>query len=168
MTERIPPTDDYTIVYNTEPLAARDDPHSACVRDLIRDRIDRDGRSLVEIATIAGMSRRALGRIIAGQKPLRLVDLKQLSEALGIDRARAVIAIDILGDWTAYDDPVLCILMRLFAPVCSKVDAGADFPIEPLTAAAEEKFANWLADILVANQEQIRKRRDDFVKLPTL
>jgi transcriptional regulator with XRE-family HTH domain len=97
------------------------------VRDLIRDRIDRDGRSLVEIATIAGMSRRALGRIIAGQKPLRLVDLAQLSEALGIDRARAVIAIDILGDWTAYDDPVLCILMRLFAPVCSKVDAGPIF-----------------------------------------
>jgi hypothetical protein len=65
----------------------------------LRDRIDRDGRPLAEIALLANMSRRQLGRIISGHKPLRLVDLKQLIVILGIDRARAVIAIEVLGDW---------------------------------------------------------------------
>jgi hypothetical protein len=58
--------------------------------------------------------------------------------------------------------------MRMLAPVYRKVDASADFPMEPLTPAAEEEFTTWLADTLVTNQKQIRRRRDEFLKLPTL
>jgi len=123
---------------------------------------------LAEIASLAGMSRRQLGRLLDGQKPLRLVDLKRLSAIVGIDAAKAVIAIEVIGDWSAYDEPVLEILIRMLAPVFKKVDASADFPMEPLSVAAEEKFTTWLADILVTNQKQIRQRRDEFVKLPSL
>jgi transcriptional regulator with XRE-family HTH domain len=71
---------------------------------------------LAEIASLAGMSRRQLGRLLDGQKPLRLVDLKRLSAIVGIDAAKAVIAIEIIGDWSAYDEPVLEILIRMLAP----------------------------------------------------
>lgn len=168
MTESKPPTDDYTIVSQEPVRPVCGDYYSDSLRCLLRDRIDRDGRPLAEIALLANMSRRQLGRIISGHKPLRLVDLKQLILILGIDRARAVIAIEVLGDWSTYDDPVLCILMRMLAPVYRKVDASADFPMEPLTPAAEEEFTTWLADTLVTNQKQIRRRRDEFLKLPTL
>jgi hypothetical protein len=69
------------------------------------------------------MSRRQLGRIVAGKKPLRLIDLRLLSEVLQIDRARAVVAIEILDDWRSYDDPALHIMMQLIGPVVAKVNA---------------------------------------------
>jgi predicted transcriptional regulator len=168
MTESINPTDDYTLVSQEETPSECDAPFSESHRALLRDRISRDGRSLAEIASLARMSRRQLGRIIAGQKPLRLVDLSRLSDILGIDAARAVIAIEVIGDWSAYEDPVLGILIGMLAPVFRKVDASADFPIEPLTTAAEEEFTTWLANTLVTNQAQIRRRRDKFLNPPTL
>jgi AraC-like DNA-binding protein len=57
-------TDDYTIVYQPDRAGGRDDPQSACLRDLICDMIERDTRSLGEIANKARMSRRQLGRIL--------------------------------------------------------------------------------------------------------
>jgi transcriptional regulator with XRE-family HTH domain len=166
MTEPITPNDDYTLVsqegaawylrpWYWEPLRLASGPN-------------QPRWPVTEIASLAGMSRRQLGRLLDGQKPLRLVDLKRLSAIVGTDAAKAVIAIEIIGDWSAYDEPVLEILIRMLAPVFRKVDASADFPMEPLSAAAEEKFTTWLADILVTNQKQIRQRRDEFVKLPSL
>ncbi|KUR75222.1 hypothetical protein [Novosphingobium sp. Fuku2-ISO-50] len=75
----------------------------------------------------------------------------RVSAIVGINAAKAVIAIEVIGDWSAYDEPVLEILIRMLAPVFKKVDASADFPMEPLSAAAEEKFTTWLAEILVTN-----------------
>jgi transcriptional regulator with XRE-family HTH domain len=138
------------------------------LRDLICDMIERDTRSLGEIANKARMSRRQLGRILAGEKPLRLVDLRHLSEVLQIDRARAVVAIEVLGDWRSYDDPVLCIMMRLIRPVVEKVNASTDFPIEALTGPAKIQLSEWLAKTIITNEEQIRHRRNEFVKLPNL
>lgn len=168
MTEPITPNTDYTLVSQEGAALLSDAPVSGSHCALLRDRINRDGRSLAEIASLAGMSRRQLGRLLDGQKPLRLVDLKRLSAIVGIDAAKAVMAIEVIGDWNAYDEPVLEILIRMLAPVFKKVDASADFPMEPLSEAAEEKFTTWLAEILVTNQKQIRQRRDEFVKLPTL
>ena len=85
-----------------------------------------------------------------------------------IDRARAIIAIDVIGDWQSYDDPHLCIVMRLLAPVVSKLNERAEFSIEPLTVAAETRLADWLANLIITNEEQIRHRRNEFVKLPSL
>jgi len=73
-----------------------------------------------------------------------------------------------LGDWRRYDDPGLAIMTRLIAPVVTKLNERAEFAIEPLSAAAETKLSDWIADTIIRNEEQIRSRRDDFVKLPTL
>lgn len=169
MTQTTPPdSDSYTIVYQADHALGRSDRESACLRDLICDMIERDSRSLGEIANKAKMSRRQLGRILAGEKPLRLVDLRLLSEVLQIDRARAVVAIEVLGDWRSYDDPALRIMMRLIGPVVDKLNAGTDFPIEPLTGPAENQLSDWLARTIITNEEQIRHRRNEFVKLPAL
>ena len=168
MTEFINLNDDYTFVSREGEHSEADAPVSGSHCAFLRDRINRDSRSLAEIASLAGMSRRQLGRLLAGEKQLRLVDLKRLSTIVGIDATRAIIAIEVIGDWSVYDEPVLEILIRMLATVFKKVDASADFPMEPLSAAAEEKFTTWLAEILVTNQKQIRQRRDEFVKLPTL
>jgi hypothetical protein len=168
MTESTPDAPDvYTIVYPADEHSDRDDPQSASLRDLIGDMIERDPRSLGEIATKAHMSRRQLGRIMDGKKPLRMIDLRHLSEVLEIDRARAVVAIEILGDWRSYDDPALLIMMRLIGLVVGKVNTDADFPIEPLTEPAEKRLSEWLAKTIITNEEQIRSRRNDFIKLPT-
>jgi hypothetical protein len=66
-----------------------------------------------------------------GEKPLRLVDLRHLSEVLQIDRARAVVAIEILIGAAMMIQ--LCNHDALIGPVVAKVNAGADFPIEALT-----------------------------------
>jgi hypothetical protein len=169
MTESTPDASDaYTIVYSTDERRDRDDPQSACLRDLIRAMIERDPRSLGEIATKARMSRRQLGRIMDGKKPLRMIDLRHLSEVLEMDRARAVVAIEILGDWRSYDDPALLIMMRLIRPVVDKLNTDADFLIEPLTEPAEKRLSEWLAKTIITNEEQIRSRRNDFIKLPAI
>jgi len=160
--------DDYTLVYSIDEDPGPDDHQSACLRDLIRHIIKQDARSLADIAAQANMSRRQLGRIVAGKKPLRLIDLRLLSEVLQIDRARAVVAIEILDDWRSYDDPALHIMMQLIGPVVAKVNAGADFPVEALTGPAENLLSDWLAKTIITNEEQIRNRRNEFVKLPSL
>ena len=49
-----------------------------------------------------------------------------------------------------------------------KLNEGADFPIEQLTDPAENQLSEWLAKTIITNEEQIRNRRNEFVKLPTL
>ena len=161
-------TDDHTLVFNDRSEEAPDDYHSASLRALLAQCVERDQRSLGEIATAARMSRRQLGRILAGEKPLRLVDLRWLTEVLMIDRARAVLAIEVIGDWRSYDDPGLCLMMHLVAPVVSKLIDRADFPIEPLTPTAVTRLSDWLANSIITNQTQIRNRRNEFIKLPDL
>jgi hypothetical protein len=95
-------------------------------------------------------------------------DLRRLSDILGLNAARAVIAIEVIGDWSAYDDPMLGILIGMLAPVFKKVDASADFPMEPLTDKAQEELTTRLAETLVTNQAQIRQRRDQFVSTSSL
>ena len=159
---------EHTLVCNDTEVRAAQDAHSVALLALIQHHIDRDPRSLGEMAKALKISRRQLGRILGGRKPLRLADLKLLSDVLGIDRARAIIAIDVIGDWQSYDDPHLCIVMRLLAPVVSKLNERAEFSIEPLTVAAETRLADWLANLIITNEEQIRHRRNEFVKLPSL
>ena len=57
MTESKPPTDDYTIVSQEPVRPVCGDYYSDSLRCLLRDRIDRDGRPLAEIALLANMSR---------------------------------------------------------------------------------------------------------------
>ncbi|WP_432787891.1 hypothetical protein [Novosphingobium rhizosphaerae] len=168
MTEPITPTTDYTLVSQDGAASEWDAPFSESYRALLSEWIERDSRSLAEIASLARMSRRQLGRIIAGQKPLRVVDLRLLFDILGLNAARAVIAIEVIGDWSAYDDPMLGILIGMLAPVFKKVDTRADFPMEPLTDKAQEELTTWLAETLVTNQAQIRQRRDKFFSSTTL
>lgn len=120
------------------------------------------------LAQKMGISRRQLGRMLSGRRPLRLAELRALTDLLGIDRARASVAIELLGDWRYYDDPGLNIVMRLLPPVVAKLSERADFPIEILTETAQERLSDWLADTIITNEEQIRNRRDTFIKLPEL
>lgn len=121
-----------------------------------------------DLAEVLGISRRQLGRMLSGHRPLRLAELRALTDLLGIDRARATIAIEVIGDWQCYDDPGLNIVARLLHPVVSKLRERSDFPIEPLTMPAQDRLSDWLADTIITNEEQIRNRRDAFIKLPEL
>jgi transcriptional regulator with XRE-family HTH domain len=143
-------------------------PYSDAFLSLIRHQIERDRRSQSDFASLLGISRRKLGRILCGERPLLLAELRTLTDLLKIDRARATVAIEVIGDWQSYDDPGLCIFMRLVKLVVTKLEDRADFTLEPLTEAAEEKLSNWLVDTIIANAEQIRHRRNDFIQPPRL
>jgi hypothetical protein len=106
--------------------------------------------------------------MLSGQRPLRVVELRALMDLLEIDCARASVAIEVMGDWRSYDDPGLCIVMHMLKPVVTGLNAKAQFPIEPLTKPAQNTLSNWLIDIIIANQEQILRRRDAFINLPQL
>ena len=123
---------------------------------------------MADLAEALGISRRQLGRMLSGKRPLRLAELRALTDLLGIDRARASVAIEVIGDWQCYDDPGLNIVMKLIHPVVSRLRDRADFPIELLPETAQERLSNWLADTIITNEEQIRNRRGTFVKLPEL
>jgi transcriptional regulator with XRE-family HTH domain len=144
------------------------DPCTDAFLALINHHVGRGTRPQCDIAQMLGISRRQLGRMLSGRRPIRLGELKSLTDLLGIDRARATVAIEIIGDWQSYDDPGLSIAMGLLVPVVAKLRDRADFTIEPLTRPAQDKLSDWLADTIITNEQQIRNRRDSFVKLPDL
>ena len=160
--------DQYTIVCSPceshRTLAPRTDAFLA----LIQHHIAKDARSISDLAEILGISRRQLGRMLSGRRPLRLSELRTITDLLGIERARATFAIEIIGDWQAYNDPELGLVMQLMKPVVAKLIDRANFPIEPLTQKAEDRLSDWLVRTIITNEEQIRNRRDDFVNLPEL
>ena len=158
----------HTIVCNECDPGRHPNGLSHAFLELIRQHVDRDRRPQSEFAVLLGISRRTFARILAGERPLMLSELRTLTDLLDIDRALATLAIEVIGDWRAYDDPGLSILLRLIKPVVTKLDQCADFPIAPLTDHAEQKVSNWIADMLIANEEQIRHRRNDFIELPRL
>lgn len=135
---------------------------------LIQHRVGIDARPLCDLAQILGISRRQLGRMLSGRRPIRQGEVKSLTDLLGIDLARATVAIEMIGDWQSYDDPGLSIVMGLLVPVVAKLRDRADFSIERLTRPAQDKLSDWLADTIITNEQQIRNRRDSFVKLPDL
>ena len=160
--------DQYTIVCSSCESHRTVDPRTDAFLALIRHHIAKDVRSISDLAEILGISRRQLGRILSGRRPLRLSELRTLTDLLAIDRARATFAIEVIGDWQCYDDPGLGVVMRLMVPVFAKLSERAKFPIEALTQKAEDRLSDWLAKTIITNEEQIRNRRDEFVKLPEL
>jgi transcriptional regulator with XRE-family HTH domain len=161
---------------DTTPILTGDKSGGGCVatvismghRALFNHHIRQGSRSLEDLAAELGISRRQLGRILGGNTPLRLEAIVALSDLLGIDRQRALMAIGVLGDWQRYFDANLEVILQLVQPLLAKLDVQAEFAIEPLSAPAVDLFSNWLADALVANEEQIRRRRDTFTDLPEL
>lgn len=158
----------HTLVCIEPDVAIVSDCQSDAFRALIKHHVELDSRSLSDLAETLDISRRQLGRVLNGQKPLRLAELRALTDLLEIDRARASVAIEVIGDWRSYDDPGLCIVMRLLKPVVTKLRERADFPLEPLTKPAEDTLSDWIADTVITNEEQIRNRRNAFIKLPQL
>lgn len=144
------------------------DPRASALLALINHHVDQDTRPLSAIAKILRISRRQLGRMLSGHRPMRIAELLTLTEVLRIDPARAVVAIEVIGDWQCYDDPALGIVMSLLHPVVTKLRDRANFAIQPLTKPAQARLSDWLADTIITNEEQIRNRRDAFVKLPDL
>jgi predicted transcriptional regulator len=158
----------HTIVWSECEAGQQPDPRSDAFLALIRHYVEKDTRTLSELAETLGISRRQLGRVIDGKKPMRLAELRALTDILDIDRARATVAIEMMGDWQSYDDPGLCIVMRMLKSVVTKLHERADFSLEPLTEPAQDKFTDWLADSIITNEVQIRDRRNAFMKLPQL
>ena len=159
---------DHSSVTNELEPAVGSDPRSHALLALLRHHIELNSRSLSHLAGLLGISRRQLGRMLGGQRPLRVVELRALTDLLGIDCARASVAIEVMGDWRSYDDPGLCIIMHMLKSVITGLNDKAHIPIEPLTKPAENTLSKWLVDIIVANQEQILRRRDAFINLPQL
>ena len=135
-------------------------------RALINHHIAKAAQSRADLADELGVSRRQMNRILSGDTPLRLEAIVALYDRLGIDRQRALLAIDVLGDWQRYFDPNLGVILQLVQPVLAALDATAEFAIEPLTGPAVIRFSEWLANAIIANEEQIRSRRDSFADLP--
>ena len=158
----------HTIVWEKCGAGHQPDPRSGAFLALIRHHVEKDPRTLSELAEQLRISRRQLGRILGGKQPMRLAELRSLTDLLEIDRARATVAIEVMDDWRRYDDPGLYILMRLIKPVVIKLDERADFAPDPLTESAEDIFSDWLADSIITNEVQIRDRRNAFMKLPQL
>ncbi len=166
--DRLPDSKKHTIVCNEAETHRTPDARADAYLALINHHVEKDPRPHCEIAELLGVSRRQLGRMLGGQRPLRLAELKALTEMFEIDHARATIAIEVMGDWESYDDPALSLIIRLLKPVVLKLGERADFPIEPLTNPAQDTLSDWLANTIIANEEQIRNRRDGFIKLPEI
>ncbi len=141
---------------------------SAGYRALIRHHIDRDPRTLDAIAKAMEISPRQFGRILRGDVPLRIEVLAALSDLLGIDQSRAWIAVGQLGDWQRYNDVNLAVIAQLVGPMLEKLETQADFAIEPLTQSAAEQVSEWVAELIISNAEQIRRRRETIEDLPEL
>ncbi len=135
-------------------------------RALINHHIQLQARPRACLANDIGIDRRRLGRILSGEKPFRLEELIALIAVLGIDPPRAMIAIGLLDDWQRYSDVNLGVVLQLLQPVLDKLEAQSEFSIEPLTEPAVARFSDWLAEAIIANEEQIRLRRDSFHDLP--
>ena len=135
-------------------------------RALINHHIQLQARPRACLANDIGIDRRRLGRILSGDKPFRLEELITLIAVLGIDPPRAMIAIGLLDDWQRYSDVNLGVVLQLLQPVLDKLEAQSEFAIEPLTEPAVARFSDWLAEAIIANEEQIRLRRDSFHDLP--
>lgn len=135
---------------------------------LINHHIGKDARPMSVLAELMGISRRQLGRMLSGHRPLRIADFQALTDLLGIDRARAIVAIELIGDWQSYDDPGLSIVMCLLPAIVSKLRDRSTFSIQPLPKPAQERLTDWLANSIITNEEQIRSRQDSFIKLPDL
>ena len=161
-------SEQHTLVCSHCETHAEMDPRTEAFLALINHHVGNDSRSMSDLAEILGISRRQLGRMLSGSRPLRIAELRSLTDLLGIDRARATVAIEVIGDWQSYDDPGLNVAMRLLQPVVSKLRERADFAIQPLTKPAQDRLSDWLADTIITNEEQIRLRRDTFIKLPEL
>jgi hypothetical protein len=161
-------SDDHTLATNELEPPGASDPRSHAFLALVRHHIELDSRSLSQLAGLLGISRRQLGRMLAGQRPLRLVELRALTDLLEIDCARASVAVEVMGDWRSYDDPGLCIVMQMLKSIVTGLNDKAHIPIEPLTKPALNTLSNWLIDTIIANQEQILRRRDAFINLPQL
>lgn len=159
-------TEDNTIVWNEEAGTCVATAMSIGHRALINHHIEHGSKSLSDLADELGVSRRQLGRILSGKTPLRLEAIIALNERLGIEHQRALMAIGVLGDWQRYFDSNLGVVLQLVQPVLARLDALAEFAIEPLTQPAAARFADWLANAIIANEEQIRSRRDSFADLP--
>jgi len=91
-----------------------------------------------------------------------------LSDLLGIDQSRAWIAVGQLGDWQRYNDVNLAVIVQLVGPMLEKLETRADFAIEPLTQSAAEQVSEWVAELIISNAEQIRRRRETIEDLPEL
>jgi hypothetical protein len=135
------------------------------LRDFIRDMIERDAGRWPRSQQSADEPP-STGPDPCGEKPLRLVDLRHLSEVLQIDRARAVVAIEILAIGAAMTIRA-CIMMRLIGPVVGR-STPAPTSHRAFDRAAENQLSDWLAKTIITNEEQIRHRRNEFVKLPNL
>jgi|GEM_PF-2262309 len=135
-------------------------------RALINHHLVKSARSRADVADDLGISRRQLNRILSGKTPLRIEAIVALYDLFGIDRQRALLAIDVLGDWQRYFDTNLGVILQLVQPVLAALDTSAECEIEPLTAPAVARFSEWLAHAIIANEEQIRSRRDSFADLP--
>lgn len=135
-------------------------------RALINHHIAQGARSCADLAGDLKISRRQLKRILSGETPLRIEAIVALYDLLGIDRERALMAIGVLGDWQRYFDTNLGVVLQLVQPVLAKLETSAEFAIEPLTGPAVARFSEWLANAIIANEEQIRSRRDSFADLP--
>jgi len=158
--------DENTIVWNEAAGGCVATAMSIGHRALINHHIGQSSRSIADLAQDLGVSRRQLKRILSGDTPLRLEAIVALYARLGIDRQRALMAIDVLGDWQRYFDTNLGVILQLVQPVLAALDTSAEFAIEPLTGPAVARFAEWLANAIIANEEQIRSRRDSFADLP--
>jgi hypothetical protein len=159
---------DHTLATNELEPASCSDPRSHAFLALIRHHVELDSRSLSQLAGLLGISRRQLGRMLDGQRPLRVAELWALTDLLEIDCGRASVAIEVMGDWRSYDDAGLCIVMQMLKSVVNGLNDKAHIPIEPLTKPALNTLSNWLTDTIIANQEQILRRREAFINLPQL
>ncbi|MDE2441980.1 MAG: helix-turn-helix transcriptional regulator [Betaproteobacteria bacterium] len=144
------------------------DPRTDAFLALIRQHVSQETRSMSDLAEVLGISRRQLGRMLNGLRPLRVAELEALTDLLGIDRARARVAIELIGDWQAYDDPGLGVMMRLLEPVVTRLRDRAEVPVQPLTKPAQERLSIWIADTILTNDGQIRNRQEAFMKLPDI
>ncbi|MBV1692465.1 hypothetical protein KRR38_33725 [Novosphingobium sp. G106] len=73
-----------------------------------------------------------------------------------------------MGGGLFYYDITLQVTLSLIKPVVNRINESATAAIEPLTNAAQNQLASWIADIVIRNQERDLRRRRSATDLPRL
>lgn len=131
-------------------------------RLLIQSEQSVSSKSQSKIANEVGLKIRKYQRILSGQQPLSAALLNDLTTALGIDKPRAIFAIDRYKDWHRYYDPTLKVAVDLLPLVVDAFNADDMCSIEPMHPRALEQLAKWIAETIITHQEKICARREEL------
>lgn len=115
-----------------------------------------------EVARRTGMSRTIIGRSMAGQRKVALVEVQAMFVALEIDPMKALLAVGRFGEWQQYFDPdveVLADLVDVLPPLLFEARSGSTRC--RVSIAGAKVLAKRLSDMIAKHDAEAFRRQQE-------